>query len=1750
MLMRNYKHVTVEYRIMQEKTKQPTQKRSVLAKIGRGLAIFVISLIGLVVLLLILIQTAPVQNFARKKIVAFLENKLDTRVAIGRLDIDFPKMLVLEDVYFEDRTKDTLLAGHQLKVDLDMFKLIKSEIQINEINLNGITAKIKRQLPDTTFNFQFIVDAFAPATPTTPAKPADTAAMKMAIDKIIIDKTRLVYRDVLTGNDMDLSINHFDTRIKTFDPTNLRFEIPTINLDGFRGYITQTKPLEVQTVNTAPVDANTGATTAPKFLQLVNKELLLSNLDLAYNNETSALSSHFKVDRLNVYPREINLEKTAITLDRVILNKLDGFVKMGKTGKESDIVKVTNQNDQEVPSESLPLMFRVNNIELNQNNLRFDDASKPVMRRGMDYGHMDIKDLTLHANSFVFSNDSIAANITEGRMKEKSGFILNKFEVNFAYTDKGARLEDLLIQTPGTTIQRSAVIRYPSLASIQKNIGLLEMDIDLANTKIQVKDILLFAPQLAAQPAFSQPSQTLYVNSRISGSVARLHIDRFQASGIGNTKVDVAGYIYGLPDPKKVSADLAIRNFSTTRRDIMSFVPPNTIPNNITVPENIAANGTIKGNPAKMLANLAVNTSLGSVKVNGSIANTSNPKAATYNAQIAVNQLNLGTIMQNQKQMGRLTASFNVNGRGFDPKTANAAIKGTIISADINKYIYRNLRLDAGIANQQFRANASMADPNLNFSLAATGSMAGKYPGINLNATIDSVNTKALNFTPDAIIYHGNIIADFPELNPDALAGSLFVTNSVLLMNGQRLVMDSISMLAGYENGNQTVDLKTDFVNARLDGNFKLTQLGNIIQQSIQPYFAVIPASKPIPTDPYNLNVNVSIVNHPTLQGFAPELTRMDPVTLTGNFSNTSGWKADLNAPLIVYGTNTISGVALNAATEGNALRIATNVGQLSSGTNLAIYATSLNATLANNQLVFDLNIKDKSLKDKYRLGGSLAQQNGNTYLFSLAPDNLMLNYANWSANAGNLIRYDGKDINASNFAISQGNQQLSINSTSPGANSPMQVGFSNFRIATLTGFVQQDSLLVDGLVNGNVLLKDLLTLPSFTTDLTINDLAFKKDTIGNVNVKVNNNTQNVFATDVTITGRGNDVGLTGNYYLKPNNQSNFDMNLNIRQLPFSTIEAFSMGALNQSSGNLTGQVAIKGTVASPDIDGAINFNNTAFNVVMLGSYFRIDNEAIKINNQGIGFDTFTIRDSANNSLVVDGMAYTTDFTKYRFDMTVRARNFRGLNSVKQPNSLYYGQLFFNSNLQIKGTESAPSVDGSLRINEDTRLSLVLPQSEPGVVDREGVIEFVDMDAPETDSLFKATLAKYDTSFNSSGVTGFDISANIEIVKEAEFNLIVDEGNGDFLMVKGAALLNGGIDPSGKITMTGNYEVEQGAYELSFNFLRRRFEIQKGSTITWTGEPTQGNLDVTAVYVANTSAWDLVKDQESETAKNIYLQKLPFQVKLIMKGELLRPQLTFDIGLPTENMSRFNVASINTINTRLDQLKTEPSELNKQVFALLLLNRFVSENPFESSSGGGFNAGLYARQSVSKILTEQLNNLAGDLIAGVDINFDVNSSEDYTSGEQRTRTDFNVALSKRLLNDRLKVTVGNNFELEGPQQSQEGANSIAGNISIDYMLSKDGKYMLRGYRKNEYEAIVQGFVVETGLRFIMSVDYNTFKEIFRPGRRLRRNNRNNNNQQSTPAAPAEDRSTTQDLKSAADNRKTIPATDKDATDEY
>jgi hypothetical protein len=137
-----------------------------------------------------------------------------------------------------------------------------------------------------------------------------------------------------------------------------------------------------------------------------------------------------------------------------------------------------------------------------------------------------------------------------------------------------------------------------------------------------------------------------------------------------------------------------------------------------------------------------------------------------------------------------------------------------------------------------------------------------------------------------------------------------------------------------------------------------------------------------------------------------------------------------------------------------------------------------------------------------------------------------------------------------------------------------------------------------------------------------------------------------------------------------------------------------------------------------------------------------------------------------------------------------------------------------------------------------------------------------------------------------------------------------------------------------------------------------------------------------------------------------------------------------------------------------------------------------------------------ASQSASNILNSQLNQLAGGFGRRVDLSLNLNSNQTVnTSGQAINQTALQVGVSKNLFGDRVKVSVGSDFQLSGASQGPNASN-IAGNVKIDYTLTPDGKYIVRVYSMNQYNTLVEGQVVETGVSFIVTLDFDEFNELF------------------------------------------------------
>ncbi|MEP2238839.1 MAG: translocation/assembly module TamB domain-containing protein, partial [Maribacter sp.] len=568
---------------------------------------------------------------------------------------------------------------------------------------------------------------------------------------------------------------------------------------------------------------------------------------------------------------------------------------------------------------------------------------------------------------------------------------------------------------------------------------------------------------------------------------------------------------------------------------------------------------------------------------------------------------------------------------------------------------------------------------------------------------------------------------------------------------------------------------------------------------------------------------------------------------------------------------------------------------------------------------------------------------------------------------------------------------------------------------------------------------------------------------------------------------------LTGDYTSKENTAF-LNMELDIQKLQASIIQGFSNEQLTDAKGYLDGSLLVKGTLAEPKYSGRINFNEFGLSLNAYKSAFTIDNQSIDIDQDEITFNSFAISDINQGTLTVDGNIITESFANPGFDLSVKTDQFRVLDSKKGDDELVYGTASIQADITAKGDLKLPVIDGKLRVRDVTDLTYVVPQDQLDIQERDGVVIFVNRENPD------AILTRSDEEATNSFFAGMDINTILEIGDEAKFTIVLDEKTQDKLQASGSATLNLNIDPNQDIRLSGRLELTSGFYRTSlYNLVSREFQLQKGSSIIWSGDPYDAKMDVTAIYEIETSASSLMSSISYGTDSSVsgtYQQAADFLVYLNIDGKLTQPEISFALDMPESEQGNYGGA----VYSRVQQLNEQESELNKQVFSLLALNRFYPTSGSDGSSGGAISI---AKNNVNKVLSNELTSISSKLLGntGFELGFDLDSFEDYESGTAESRTQLNISASKKLFNDRLIVTAGSAVDVEGSASSSETETPLIGNVTLEYLLSEEGTYRLKGFRKQEYQNIIDGQLIITGVAFIFNREFNKFSQLFNPLRK-------------------------------------------------
>ncbi len=1642
------------------------QSRNIVWRVVKWFAIFLGSFIGLCLLMIILIQTPFGQGFLKDQAVKYLSNKLQTKVSIDYLHIDFRKGITLKGISLEDQQKRRLLYGRELIVEYELSALLNKNLVLHDVHIKGVEVNIFRAANSEDFNFSFITKAFESRDEIPDTK--EPSSFLINLGKLGLDSVSLFMDDLYGGQQYRAFIHQLNTDLTKSDIDKMHFHAGYLFADGLTANI-QLR----ETGRPDPVDRDTSSSTFSFIADTIN----LAKLNVRYSTTKDEMRSETKLG---------NLSATKLNY-----NALDQFAGAGLivlTNHQTELqIRSAQGKPALVPPDTTmltkPYTFRVDSISIDKNSFSYNDLAYPKSNaKALDYKHIGLTDVNTHLSGVAYNGKTYLAGISDFSLKESSGFSLSQMQGKISYSDSLIDIKNLFLKTPYNEIRSDVHVTALKGSKSQMDDYLIKAS--LSSPGIRLQEALYFQPELSKNEYFRPLlDKIIKINTKIQGKLSNLHIPELVLSA-SSTNIVASADIFHLPDTKRMVIDLKLKELSGTKNGLLALLPKGTIPDSLLhyIPETFSIKGTYKGGLDNMNTDLQLRSSLGNATIKGTLTNPSDLNRAAYNMSVGIQDLDLGKLL-GDTMLGVINGKVKAKGKGFDPRTAVATYQIDLNNAFYNGYTYRNLNVEGNIDHNLINATVLSADPNMDLSSEFRFNLTEGSRSFNTTTQVTHVDLRALGFTSDSIALKGNITADFPQLETSGITGNMLLTDAAIRFQSKQLMLDTVRIIALNQADTQMISLNTPLAELNLTGKYKPKDIAPAINRVINHYLRMENSDTAFTSDVQaeltgQVHIPDSVIA--MIEGFksigAFDLagsidTRKDLLRFGSVIPKIKYGEVELDSLSVLLTTVRPDGSPLNN------MQFAASINKLT-GPSYELKKTYLRGDALNGIVHAQLELQDDQNKPRYLLPVTFTNDSERPSV-SIG-DSLMLNQHYWSVSKDNRVYIDPKRLSGSRLKLGYKESLIEFLSSEDNQEGlPLQFNFKSFNLTDIGKLLIADTAFIKGMLNGHLEIGSLTPF-TFTTATTIDSLELFKAKLGNLKTEVYQKEAGLYAVNTSLNSDKNEVTLKGSY--RAESKSGL-LDLHIGQIDLATIKPALSAYVTDMKGKIKGDLTIQGNFEQPEVRGKINTDSVMAIYALTGTYLRLPAEQVLFDEEGIRFPDITIVDSLGHTGKVSGLVRTKDYKHFDIDLALTTKDYEIVGRKKLAGQGIYGPTRADLNLKLTGNEKAMSIDGAVDVKDKSEFTYILKSDTYDQIG-EGLVEFFDPSKP------------VDTTVKIIGKStlGFQVLMNmyINVTPSSTVTIITDEVSGDHLNAKGKAELNFTMKPGGVQELTGLYNLDGGVYELSLaGLIRRKFMIEKGSTILWSGDPLKGMMNITAKYETRTSAGELVNDIDQ--IPGVDKQKLNFDVFIILKNELLKPDISFKLDMDETDRQAFN----GVIYSRIKQVNAIPSELNKQVMGLLAFNAFIAENPFTSFSSAAGDYSTQAFNTAGKILTQELTDLVGKYVKDVNIDFGLNQEKDYTSGKEIQRTDLTVGLTKSFANNRLNVYVGSSFALEGTNQSASSLSGLAGDITLEYLLSDDGRYRLKGYRLTDNEMIFQGNIVRTGVSFVVVLEFNKFKDMFR-----------------------------------------------------
>ncbi len=1638
----------------------------------KRIAKFIAMLFLLLGALLLFIRSEWGQQLLVQKLVDYVEAQTGASVDIERLYITFSGDIALEGFLLRDLQGDTLLHSQRLEADLGLYGILfQNKVALESLEWEGVRANIKRSENRTDYNFDFLIQAFADSTATTTETTEDPYTF--VLGTISLEDIRLVFKDEPMGVFSTNTIGTLKTDFDRIDVAQALFHVDKIVLKNSNFSLKQTKPFPETTEDSVN-------TPLPR---LRFSEMQLQDVAATYRSQTDSIGAEVKIgDFLTKIPK-IDLNTNTFEIAELRLEKSELLL----LNYKNDSLSGTTENTEEVMARSFEwpeYHVRLQNIKLKNNRFRntVNTIDSALNNNGLAFSNINFYAPLLH-----YRPGTLKWEISNAQLRTPDGFVLKQLRLDGTVTDTELEVSKIRLQTNRSSLKGALSATYTSVNSLLTMPERTALSLTVPSWEFDLRDMYPFLPDLAKDEWIAALTAHPF-KGRISAKGTLSEIKDINSTTTWGTVTSLA-----LEGSVRNSTVLDSLSYNLDRIEVVSGKTdfeklPLAMDSTLVLSQNIQLSGSAQGKATTIKTDMKMVSSLGRASFKGEGKYTSVP---SISGNMTIDSLQLGTLLSNG-QLGSMSLTGNFNLRGKELHQMSGTLNTVIDRFDFNGYPYKNFSITGAMNEGSGTLSTAYRDENLNFTSTNAITLSPNAYTVISNIAIIGADLNGLGVTENSIKIGGTLKTGL-DASPGAFRFTSELREGVAVRDDEQYQMGSIDA-AGFIGEKVTeASVRSTFLNLNFKANGGPDDMNTALTQQLRSYFEK-PSDSVSRDTTTVVNLAAKIAPRPILtEVFFKGIEQLDTITLDARLNTKSGTiDAQLHAPTVVYNGAVLDSLHFSLKGDGENLRLDSGLAN-ADYTPVNIRKTHLKAELIDEKWAIDFMAYDEDEAPLMHVGTEM-QWAKDTVLLHIVPKTLLLQGSPWDIPMSNRAIFTSENMLFEKFSFSKGAQQLRLSNTLDDINGPHIAVLANkFDLQTFLSFLNPESSLLSGEASGRLVLKRPTADSELVADMQVRDLAITQKRLGNLDVQVNRKNQETYEGTATI-GEGNlNVALFGTY-VSNGTEPLYDLTMELKQLKTALLTDFFDTQLDSPKGFLSGKFSFLGTVDKPDFGGQLDFNGVSLKSIPLKTTFSIPKESIVLKENQLVLDDFLIADDTKGALTIGGTIGMENLGNPDFNLNVTADRFRFINSEKQEGAPYYGIGSIDADVTLSGNATAPIVEGRLRVREITELTYIIPEEQMAVEERDGIVLFVNKENPE------AILTRKETG-DPELFFGADVNLVLEIANDAVFTLVLDEKTGDMLQVAGDADLNLTVSPNGMMGLAGKYELKDGFYRTSlYNLVSRKFDLQEGSNVRWSGDPLSATLDVTAIYRLETSAAPLMASETSGVASNLaskYQQVMPFLVSLNVDGELMTPKISFALGVPDNAKDDLGGA----VYGKVQQLNEQETALNKQVFSLLALNRFFPNTVSDGSNGGA--AGL-ARNNVNKVLSGELNAFSEAIFdnSSFELDFDLDSFTDYSGETAQDRTQLNINASKKLFNDRLIVTAGSAVDVEGSAQAGLEETPIIGNVSLEYILTPNGRYRLKGFRKNEYVNVIDGQLIVTGLALIFNREFNEFSELFKPSATL------------------------------------------------